>query len=115
MNSIGGGLVTQAFSIGGSFLWGSKRFYVVQDQDTIASMVSEAGDKTVFQWQFRPVLGRRVVREGLRQTFVQLALPILESQGCRGTVTIRTYWRKYDRNKNVLKDVIASSVVTTPA
>ena len=115
MHSIGGGLVTQAFSVGGTFLWGRKRFYVVQDQDTIAALVSETGNSTVLQWQFRPVLGRRTVREGLRQTFVQLALPILAVQGCRGNVTVRTYWRKYDRKRGVLKEVVVGSEATIPA
>ena len=112
--SIGGGIVTQVLSAGVSALWGRKTFYVVQDQDTVAGLKSDpAGKAAVFQWQFRPVLGREVVREGLRQVFVQLALPVLEAQGCQANVNVRTYWLKYDRKKGLLKQLVPDSEVST--
>ena len=101
--SIGGGIVTSVISGGVSALWGKRTFYVVQDQDTIATLKPAADGTVKFAWNFRPVLGRKVVREGLRQVFVQLAFPIVEGQGCQGSVLVRTYWQKYDRKANVLK------------
>ncbi len=65
-----------------------------------------------FTWEFRPVLGRRYVRSGLKQTFVQLAFPALQNarEGQIGTITMRTYWRKYDQKRGVLKEVIKGSL-----
>lgn len=111
MTSVGGGIVTQVISGGASFLWGRKSYYIVQDQDTLAMMQRPGADgSTVFAWQFRPVLGQSYVRSGLKQTFVQLSAPLLAKAGCFGKIKIRTYWRKYDRKKGVLKEVIESSI-----
>ncbi|HEX8568101.1 MAG TPA: hypothetical protein VF648_20850 [Pyrinomonadaceae bacterium] len=111
MTSVGGGIVTQVINGGFSYLRGRKSYYIVQDQDTLAMMHrASSADSTQFSWQFRPVLGQRYVRSGLKQTFVQLAAPLKEISGCFGNLTIKTYWRKYDRKRGVLKEVIADSV-----
>lgn len=111
MTSIGGGFVSQVINGGFSYLRGRKTYYIVQDQDTLATMHESADPKTtLFSWQFRPVLGQHYVRPGLKQTFVQLANPIRQTIGCFGMVRITTYWRKYDREHGVLKEVYAESI-----
>lgn len=44
-----------------------------------------------FAWQFRPPLGGHFVKSGLRQNFVQLAIPDANNQ-CAGRVFVRTRW-----------------------
>lgn len=111
MTSIGSGFVSQVINGGFSYLRGRKTYYIVQDQDTLATMhESPRPETTLFSWQFRPVLGRHYVRAGLKQTFVQLANPITENLGCFGMVRITTYWRKYDREHGVLKEVYPESI-----
>lgn len=111
MMSFGGGIVTQVINGGFSYLRGRKNYFIVQDQDTLA-MMRESPDNTstIFSWQFRPVLGQRVVTAGLKQTFVQLAVPIEADEGCVGSLKIKTYWRRLDRKKNVLREVIADTL-----
>ncbi|HKV34897.1 MAG TPA: hypothetical protein VJP89_11260 [Pyrinomonadaceae bacterium] len=111
--SIGGGVATQILGFSGSWVRGHKTYYLVQDQDTVAlSYRPIDGDKIGFRWQFRPVLGQHYVKAGLKQTFVQLAFPTLEdaSDGEIGSVAVRTYWRKYDRNAGVVKEIIPHSL-----
>lgn len=111
MTSIGGGLVTQVLNGGFSFLRGRKSYYIVQDQDTLATMQESQDPKaTVFSWQFRPVLGQTYVRAGLKQTFVQLANPIKQTIGCFGVLRITTYWRKYDRKHGILREVYPETI-----
>lgn len=109
--SVGGGAVTQVMGGSFSFLHGHKTYFLVQDQDTLAlqfppSQTNRAG----FLWQFRPVLGQRFPRNGMRQTFVQLTFPIPNDAASFGTVYVRSYWRKYDRKNGIVKDVIAGSL-----
>jgi hypothetical protein len=110
--SIGAGIVTQVVSGGASWTGGRKTYFVVQDQDTVAlaEPASDPQSKTAFLWQFRPVLGRPLVRSGLRQTFVQLAVPVNNFAGCFGKVHLKTYWRKYDSKQGVVRRVLADSI-----
>lgn len=111
MTSVGGGVVTQVLSGGFSFLRGRKSYYIVQDQDTLAMVQkTTTPNATSFSWQFRPVLGQHYVRGGLKQTFVQLAAPLMAQAGCFGNLKITTYWRKYDRKRGVIKEVIEDSI-----
>jgi len=115
MTSIGAGAVINAISVGGSWISGHKTFYVVQDQDTVA--IERPADPnrpntTSFAWEFRPVLGEEFVRGGLKQTFVQLALPILDPKDCYGSIHIRTYWRRFDRKNGIDKEPIEGSVLS---
>lgn len=115
MTSVGGGAVVGAVGLSGSFLSGHKTLYLVQDQDTVALQLPQGHDKnkTSFVWEFHPVLGEHYVRTGLKQTFVQLALPILAANDCFGTIRIRTYWRHFDQKSGVARDVIAESVLVS--
>ncbi len=112
--SIGAGVVTQIAGISGSFLYGRKTYYVVQDQDTVA-LTFEPANKIVrrigFLWQFRPVLGEHYVKAGLKQTFVQLSFPSPITAKSFGTIHVRSYWRKFDRNTGILKDVVKGSLI----
>ena len=113
MTSIGGGLVTQVINGGFSLIRGQKSYYIVQDQDTLASMQapdSSASNATAFSWQFRPVLGRSYVRAGLKQTFVQLSAPLRNGSACFGKIKVKTYWRRIDRKTGVLREVIPESI-----
>jgi hypothetical protein len=109
--SVGAGIVTQVVGIGASFLHGTKTYYLVKDQDTLALTYQPADPQRAgFQWQFRPVLGADYVREGMQQTFVQLAFPTYMSSPQLGSIHVRTYWRCYDRKRNLVKTVIPGSL-----
>ncbi len=104
-------VVTHVFSVG---VAGSKRaqtYYVVQDLDTVAFERGEgcdslsmadpenkptAGCETIFGWEFRPTLGRKKLKSGLRQTFVQLSFPVNGEPKTLGAVTVEARWRQYD-------------------
>jgi hypothetical protein len=124
--AIGAGIVTHAM-VGASVGWGltHQKYYVVQDQDTVAlTFQPDAQTAAGFLWEFRPVLGRSYVVEGLKQTFVQLAFPALSSPKdptnpeAFARVKIRTYWRRYDRCHGlvlgVVKDSLRENVVDWP-
>lgn len=110
--SIGAGIATQVVGVAGSFLTGRKTYYLVQDQDTVALMLPPDGNvrRTGFVWQFRPVLGERYVKAGLKQTFVQLSFPSPSDAPSFGKIHVRTYWRKYDRDTGILKGIVKGSL-----
>jgi hypothetical protein len=116
--SLGGGVITQVGSVGAGFLRGRNTYYVVQDQDTVAMQMT--GDQnnprtTRFGWQFRPVLGEKIVRSGLRLVFVQLAFPSLPSVTNFGSIQVTTQWKKYDRKRGTVEtEPINGSVRTEP-
>jgi hypothetical protein len=117
MTSIGAGAVIGTVGLAGSFLSGHKTFYVVQDQDTVAILRPPDPRNTEknaasFAWEFHPVLGQEFVRGGMKQTFVQVALPLLSSVDCFGAIKVRTYWRRFDQRTGLILDVIKGSVLT---
>jgi len=111
MTSIGGGAVVGTIGLSGSFLSGHKTLYLVQDQDTVALQLPQRRDPntTSFVWEFHPVLGEHYVRSGLKQTFVQVALPVLFGNDCFGTIRIRTYWRRFDQKSGVARESVLIS------
>lgn len=112
--SIGSGVVTQILGVSASLLRGRKTYYLVKDQDTVATTFEPEDNtdnsKIGFVWQFRPVLGRDYVYSGLKQTFVQLAFPVARDEKSLGTTYVRTYWRRYDSKKGIPNEVIPGSV-----
>jgi hypothetical protein len=114
--SLGGGIATQLAGVSVAFLHSRKSYYVVQDQDTLALTFSpeqhdaKAEPRIGFLWQFRPVLGSDYVQSGLKQTFVQLSFPSPKSASSLGKIHVRTYWRKYDRDTGLLKEVVQNSL-----
>jgi len=114
--SIGAGAVIGMVGVSGSFLYGRKTLYIVEDQDTVAlQRPADPGKPNVssFLWEFRPVLGQHFVRGGMKQTFVQLAMPTLESVNCFGSIQIRTYWRRFDQKQGTTGNVIPESVLVS--
>jgi hypothetical protein len=114
--SIGAGAVIHAISISGSWFRSHKTYYLVQDQDTVAlerPVEQQAGKPklTRFAWEFHPVLGQKYVRAGLKQTFVQLSLPVLPAKPCFGSIRIRTYWRRFDQKTGLTGEVISGSAL----
>jgi len=116
MTSIGGGVVMGVVGLGGSFIHGRKTLYLVQDQDTVA--LQRPSDLTrpntlSFLWEFRPVLGQHFVRGGMKQTFVQIAMPVLDGVDCYGKIKIRTYWRRFGHKEGTTGPVIPESVLVS--
>jgi hypothetical protein len=113
--SFGGGVIAGVLNFGGGFLRGRQTYYLVHDQDTVAlqrmpngtcKYSNAEGSPATFVWQFRPVLGQRVVRDGLRQTFVQVAVPPGMQLSCAASLTIQTAWRRYDAKTGRVGEVI---------
>jgi hypothetical protein len=79
LSAVLGGFV----NVGGSFLWGHKTYYLVQQQETVALMkpcdtCAPPGYRgTTFAWQIHPVLGKKFLRPGNSVNFVQIAVPQL--------------------------------------
>ncbi|HUA83751.1 MAG TPA: hypothetical protein VMB85_07820 [Bryobacteraceae bacterium] len=114
--SIGGGAVIGAVGLGATLLKGRKTLYLVQDQDTIAlpRPADPQEPHTVsFVWEFHPVLGEHFVRSGMKQAFVQLAMPTSSSTPCFGTIRVRTYWRSFDQKTGTTGAVIANSALVS--
>jgi hypothetical protein len=99
---LGGGVVTQVFSLGGNFLHSRQTYYLVQDQDTTATQFPGSATAAAFGWEFKPVLGRSTVQAGLRQTFAQMTFPVGPEVGCLAAVQVITRWRKYDSKTGTL-------------
>lgn len=112
-----GGIVSSIFNLGLSTSNASSEIFLVKDTDTVALTRapehSEGKDAAKFLWQFRPVLGQKTVTPGTRSVFAQLALPVRSGAAWEGEATIRTRWRKYDRRKGIVGDVITTIPVTT--
>jgi hypothetical protein len=111
--SVGAGVATQILGVSGSWLRGHKTYYLVQDQDTVATTFQPTTPERIgFMWEFRPVLGQHYVRSGLKQTFVQLAFdaPPNADEGEIGKVYVRTYWRDYDRKRGIHKNIVPGSL-----
>jgi hypothetical protein len=111
--SIGAGVATQIAGISGSYIFGRKTYYVVQDQDTVALTFNPAKTnvrRIGFLWQFRPVLGESYVKAGLKQTFVQLAFPSPITAKSLATIHVRSYWRRFDRKTGIRKEIVKGSL-----
>ncbi len=104
----GGGVIAGVFSVGAGWLWGKKTYYLVQQQDTLAIQ----RNTSTFAWQFRPVLNRKFVVSGTRQTFVQFSIPVGSPMKCSGQISIRTGWRKLDPKTGLASDLTDESPAT---
>jgi hypothetical protein len=105
-NAYSGAAMAGAFEVGGGVRKRSQVFYLYKDVDTLSYERMTPDGSIVFGWMFRPVLGRRSVTPGFKQLFAVLALPRTDcidpakDDACavKVTPTVRTYWKKYDRN-----------------
>jgi hypothetical protein len=113
--SIGGGLIAGVVNVGGGFLRARQSYYLVQDQDTVATqrpnMISCPGGRrpVTFAWQFRPVLGEKVVRDGIRHTYAQVSFPrpVPNAGGALNAVAVlHTAWRRYDASTGRVGDYL---------
>ena len=107
-----GGLV----NVGGSFLWGHKTYYLVQQQETVAMTRTPAScgsnaNAVSFAWQIRPVLGSSFLRPGQSINFVQVSLPGVIEDGSAtqkvATACVSVHWRQGDKKGNYLGETIA--------
>jgi hypothetical protein len=100
-SAILGGMV----NVGGGFLWSHKRYYLVQQQETVAFLAPDQtgascnGKKhATFAWQIRPVLGKEFIRPGNSVNFVQFAIPEVIDSGEAtkpiGRACVSVIWRK---------------------
>jgi hypothetical protein len=118
-NNIGAGIATQLVGVSAGFLWGKNSYYLVQDQDTVAQVFSPddndpsglcSATKCIgVRWIFRPTLGQRIVTPERRQAMVQVAFPSDYSAMQYGRLTLRTYWRKFDRKNGLVGDVVSGT------
>lgn len=125
--AFGGSAVAKIVTIGYSYRRRSEKLYLFRDADTVSferthahateardvhSAASEPGAVT-FGWEFRPVLGRASVSPGERQMFAVVAFPTGDGlnpspqdhprAGFPFDVKVRTYWKKYYRDKLTTK------------
>jgi hypothetical protein len=74
-----GGVLGGVLSVGGGFLHRKQKFFLVQQQETVAfqttnSLCTTGSSGPSFTWQIRPVLGSKQVRSGMQTNFVQFSL-----------------------------------------
>jgi len=76
-----GAVLGNVVNIGGGILWSHKRYYLVQQQETVALFNATpdarcAGNPNAisFAWQIHPVLGKDFIRPGNTVNFVQFAV-----------------------------------------
>ncbi|MBB5056420.1 hypothetical protein HDF16_001105 [Granulicella aggregans] len=109
--AISAGIATQMVGVSGAYGRSKKTYYLVKDVDTVALTFQPQDPKRIgFMWQFRPVLGQRYVKAGLKQTFVQVAFPSNWSNSNFGSIHIRTYWKYFDRKEGYAKVVQRDSL-----
>jgi len=136
VKSVGAGAVISGIvNVGANFLGVKQTSYLVQAQDTIAlkrkaakeescnpdpkAAAGDAGSAAptttgklqplVFSWQFRPVLNRETIQQGMRQMFAQIALPD-HQRDLPLRVQIRKFWRRYDGATGIAHDPVAGDV-----
>lgn len=100
-NAYSGAAMAGAFQVSGGVRKRSQVFYLYKDVDTLSYERMTPNGSIIFGWMFRPVLGRRSVTPGIKQLFAILALPSTDCKDACAvnlTPTVRTYWKKYDRN-----------------
>jgi hypothetical protein len=126
--AFGGSAVAKIVTIGYSYRRRGEKLYLFRDADTIAfertnahaTESSQASGEVNLEpraitcgWEFRPVLGRESVSPGERQMFAVVAFPAGDPSalnlvahprvGFPFDVKVRTYWKKYYRDKLTTK------------
>jgi hypothetical protein len=82
-----------------------------------AETLNEKTQYLHFAWQFRPVLGQKIVQDGTRQTFAQVSLPWIANTmlACSTNVLIRTSWKYYDSESGrVGRDIKGTATAWEP-
>jgi hypothetical protein len=96
-----GGVLGGVLSVGGNWLWHKQRYYLVQEQDTVA-IDESTPSVTKFVWQFRPVLRQGFVSAGTRQNFIQFSLPAEVTSASCAKLVVKTRWRKLDTDTGII-------------
>jgi len=78
-NNIGLGVVVGPVPVGVGSSSRKASAYLVRDIDTIA-LVRETDKEIICGWQFRPVLGKKIVEPGIRRVYVMLSVPNKKKQ-----------------------------------
>lgn len=96
-------VVGGVINVGGGFLWSHQRYYLVQQQETVAFLDSPArspcgnAKSAAFDWQVRPVLGKEFIRPGNSVNFVQISIPNVIVDGAAtkqiGVACVSIVWR----------------------
>jgi hypothetical protein len=96
-------VVGGVINVGGGFLWSHQRYYLVQQQETVAFLDSpatspcEKAKSAAFAWQVRPVLGKEFIRPGNSVNFVQISIPNVIADGAAtkqiGVACVSIVWR----------------------
>jgi hypothetical protein len=93
-------------NVGGGLFWSHKRYYLVQQQETVAFLSADRNPDRCggqhpyvgFAWQIRPVLGNQFIRPGNSVNFVQFAVPQVIDTGAPTTLVgqacVSVVWRK---------------------
>ena len=108
--AFGGSAVARMITVGYTERRRGQIFYLFRDTDTLSFERMPDGShpqSVVFGWEFRPVLGRRSVSPGARQMFAVISLPADDGAAASATfvnVSVRTYWRHYDRHTLTTKE-----------
>jgi hypothetical protein len=104
-NSFGASAVAKVVQVGFSATKRGQTYFLYRDNDTLSFEYPNNEKKSVFGWQFRPVLGRRSVAPGMRQMFAVVALPAKDSFGkdipieYNLEIKVETSWVKYQRSQ----------------
>lgn len=117
--SFAAGAIVNAINVGASSNNSKSTMYLVRDTDTVAfqreaSKYIELEQKEVpdhkavsIVWQFRPVLGQKVVAAGTKKVFALIAIPekLTDRKDWNGEFTVSTQWRDISSG-GVVKDGI---------
>jgi hypothetical protein len=102
-----GAVIAGVLNIGANFSWTHQTYYIVKQQDTIsrrqpdypvAFRCADSARAVTFGWQFRPVLGQKIIDPDPRMTYALLAFaPGQEFPGdpLNIQVSLRTCWREF--------------------
>ncbi len=111
VSSIGFGAVVGMAQLGGAGSRQSESVYLVKDTDTVAfqrarcANDSERAGGAHFAWQFRPVLGQRMLEPASRNVYVTLALPVDCFKPWLAKVFVTTSWHRIVKDRGVWKGV----------
>jgi hypothetical protein len=108
-----GAVVANVINLGLNWMGRKQSYYIVQAMDTVAMQrPSQEAATTVLAWQFRPVLGEKTVKPGLRQVFARLSFPVGGEDPDLGRVWVTTTWRHYDQKTGAVGKPMRSKVWT---
>ncbi len=92
-----GAVISNVVNVGASWFGRTQSAYIVQALDTVAlQRPTTLPATTVLAWQFRPVLGQKAVKAGMREVFARLSFDMNGTSMSPATISIRTSWRRYD-------------------